>query len=198
MWPKLDAASKQALSLLGRNSVCVDVGANVGRISRALRARGALVHAIEPNPWAYKKLSALAKRDRLLLSYGFAASVRDNTETLFLHEEHERNPTRFSSGSSLREEKPNVSGLSVEVEGRNLAVFLKEIGNVDFLKIDVEGFEVELIPHLISAHALDKVAFIAVETHDKEKWQGITEATRMMREKVVSADLQGRLSWNWP
>lgn len=196
--PLLDTPSRKALHSLGRNSVCVDVGANVGKVSKAFRFRGAVVHAVEPNPWAFQKLSALSRRDPLLHSYQFAASIRNSRETLFLHVEHPANPTRFSSGSSLLQKKPNVSDACVEVDGQDFAAFLKAIGPVDFLKIDVEGFEVELVPHLISSHALEKVSFIAVETHDKEKWQGLTEATRAMKEKVASAGLEHKFSWNWP
>lgn len=94
--------------------------------------------------------------------------------------------------------KPNLSSASVEVQGRDLAEFLSELGPVDFLKIDVEGFEVELVPHLVRSKALAETAFVAVETHDKEKWQALSPATRSMRAAVETAGLGQKFSWNWP
>lgn len=198
VYPRLDEACKRAFQLLGPTSVCVDVGANVGAISRAARARGALVHAIEPNPWALEKLRIASEKDQMLLSHGFAASLRNEPQRLYLHSRQEEDPIRFSTGSSLLGGKPNTGDTSVEVEGRDLAQFLREIGPVDFLKIDVEGFEVELVPHLVRSDALAQVSFVAVETHDKEKWQGLSTATRLMKEAVENGGLEEKFSWSWP
>lgn len=198
VWPRLDEASQKAFSSLGPASVCVDVGANVGGISKAMRSRGAFVHAIEPNPWALEKLSIASAKDSKLQAYGFAASLRNEHQQLYLHSQHRENPSRFSTGSSLLSAKPNLSSASVEVQGRDLAEFLSELGPVDFLKIDVEGFEVELVPHLVHSNALAEVSFVAVETHDKEKWRALSPATKSMRAAVEVAGLSNKFSWNWP
>ena len=38
--------------------IAVDCGAHVGKISQKLERRGAIVHAFEPNPYAFQELAA--------------------------------------------------------------------------------------------------------------------------------------------
>jgi len=130
--------------------------------------------------------------------YNFAASKSDGTAHLFLHEEHEDDPKRFSSGSSLVGSKPNVSGTGLSVPSRDLSAFLLELGRVDFLKIDIEGYEVELVPHLVGSLDWELIGFVAVETHDKEKWSDLRAPTSKMKELVEAAGLAAKFSWNWP
>lgn len=198
VYPHLDHATREAFDDLGVSSVCVDVGANVGLVSKAMRNQGAVVHAVEPNPWARKSLDLAAVRDSLLQVHHFAASTREGIEELFVHNNHSRNPKLFSSGSSLLTAKPNVSEHSIPVQGVDFAKFIQSIGVVDFLKIDIEGFEVELIPHLVRSGVLAEVGFVAVETHDGPKWKELREPTREMVRMVEAAGLGHRFSWMWP
>jgi FkbM family methyltransferase len=197
LW-RVDKKTREALSHIRPGVICVDVGANVGFVSRAFRSRGAIVHAIEPNPWAFESLNSYAKDDYELNAHAAAASVNTHPVSLFLHESHGSNPKLFSSGSSLISTKPNVNQESVEVAALDLAAFLVELGEVAFLKIDVEGFEVELIPNLIKREALERVNFIAVETHDKEKWTDLELQTQEMKSLVQNSGLETKFSWNWP
>jgi len=198
VYRRLDYPTRLAWSKLGPRSVFVDVGANVGEISKAAHARGAVVHCIEPNPWAMHSLKRALSEDVRTHVYDFAASKSDGIAHLFLHEEHEDDPKRFSSGSSLVGSKPNVSGTGLSVPSRDLSAFLGELGQVDFLKIDIEGYEVELVPHLIESLDWGLVGFVAVETHDKEKWSDLREPTSKMKERVEKAGLAEKFSWNWP
>ena len=156
------------------------------------------MHALEPNPFAYAVLEEKAAKDSKLILYPVAAGTTDGTAQLFLHENHARNPRRFSTGSSLMATKPNVSTEAVQVRSLDFAKFLRDLGQVDFLKIDVEGYEVELIPHLVEARALADVSFVAVETHAKAKWSELSESTMKMVEAVTRAGLAEKFSWDWP
>ena len=198
VYRRFDYRTRRAWSRLGHGSVFVDVGANVGEISRAAHAKGAVVHCIEPNPWAMHSLQrAFSKEDRTYI-YDFAASKSDGTAHLFLHKEHEDNPTRFSSGSSLVGSKPNVSETGLSVPSRDFSAFLLELGRVDFLKIDIEGHEVELVPYLVGSLDWDLIGFVAVETHDKAKWSDLRAPTSRMKKLVEAAGLATKFSWNWP
>lgn len=198
VYRRLDYRTRSAWSMLGHGSVFVDVGANVGEISRAAHVKGAVVHCIEPNPWAMQALKRAFSEDDRAHVYNFAASKSDGTAHLFLHEEHEDDPKRFSSGSSLVGSKPNVSGTGLSVPSRDLSAFLLELGRVDFLKIDIEGYEVELVPHLVGSLDWELIGFVAVETHDKEKWSDLRAPTSKMKELVEAAGLAAKFSWNWP
>ena len=198
VYRRLDYQTRLAWSKLGPGSVFVDVGANVGEISRVAHSKGAVVHCIEPNPWAMQSLKRALSQDDRAHFYDFAASKSDGTAHLFLHEEHEDNPKRFSSGSSLVGSKPNVSRTGLSVPSRDLSLFLLELGRVDFLKIDIEGYEIELVPHLVGSLDWELIGFVAVETHDKEKWADLRGPTLEMKELVEAAGLATKFSWNWP
>jgi len=198
VYRRLDKTTRRAWSRLGKGSVFVDVGANVGEISKAAHAKGAIVYCIEPNPWAMQALRRALSEDDRTHVYDFAASTSDGSAHLFLHEQHEDDPRLFSSGSSLFGSKPNVSGAGLSVPSRDLSKFLLELGRVDFLKIDIEGYEVELVPHLVRSLDWERIGFVAVETHDKEKWSDLRGPTSKMKELVDRAGLAAKFSWNWP
>ena len=176
----------------------MDVGANVGDISRAAHAKGAIVHCIEPNPWAMETLKQAVPEGHDVFIHDFAASVLDGTQHLFFHENHEADPKRFSSGSSLIASKPNVSRAGLTVPSRDLSRFLADLGQVDFLKIDIEGYEVELVPHLVQTLDWELIGFVAVETHDREKWPDLKDPTLLMKMSVEKAGLSDKFSWGWP
>ena len=118
--------------------------------------------------------------------------------TLILLGRHGENPRKFSSGSSLLAMKPNVSSLAVEVRVIDLSNFLAQFDCVDFLKIDVEGYEVELIPHLLGNLNWDLVRFVAVETHEGAKWTAMSNPTHHVKSLVRDAGLDHKFSWSWP
>jgi hypothetical protein len=49
-----------------------------------------------------------------------------------------------------------------------LVDFLEPFDFVDFIKIDIEGAEYELLDDLIESDCIKKVGYIAVETHEKK------------------------------
>ena len=195
---KFDGRTKLAWKKLGVGSVFVDVGANIGLISAAAHRRGSTVHSIEPNPWARDALDRRFESDDEVMVHSFAASTFEGQVDLFLHEKHLENPKKFSTGSSLVSSKPNVSEYSQPVIARDLASFLNGLPRVDFLKIDIEGFEVELVPHLVREADWRKIGFVAVETHSGTKWPGLGGDTEQMRECVRVAGLVEKFSWSWP
>lgn len=123
---------------MGEGGVFVDIGANVGFFSVKLAARcgaGCRVIAIEPNPVVLERLrfNTDAMRDRITVvdqAAGRAEGV-----------------ARFQSGATnLGESRFDANG-EIEVQVRPLQSILQSQGvtRVDALKIDVEGFEDDVI-----------------------------------------------------
>ncbi len=194
---RTDKATQLAWSRLGPGSVFVDLGANVGAVSHAARKMGAEVHSVEPNPWAFSRLRERSWGDSLWHTHQFAVADRDGEARMFLHERHEEDPFGFSSGATLVRSKPNAGSGFVTVVLRDLAQFIRDIGRVDFMKMDVEGLECSLIPHLVQELDWNLVGFVAVETHDTAKWPELKVQAISMRETVASAGLESKVSWNW-
>ena len=90
-----------------------------------------------------------------------------------------------------------VRGSLSDVNEIDFAHFLKNIDtDIDLLKIDIEGYEIELINHLIDKSALLNVAKVYVETHER-KFVALTEATDRMKRRVEDFGLSNKFFWDW-
>jgi FkbM family methyltransferase len=156
-WRELEFYS----SLLKPNALCFDVGANLGQKSEIFLACGARVIAIEPNPKCQPTLwFQFGRNPRCELVYA-AVGEAEGTVELFTH-----------SSDSTASVNPNwdreVFGFkreieSVEVPMTTLDSLISRYGCPDFVKIDVEGFETQVIKGLST-----KVALLSFEYHAKE------------------------------
>ena len=116
---------------------------------------------------------------------------------MYRHKHHKRNPVKFSEGSSLLSSKPNISKDGVEVKTINFCNFLHSIDHVKILKIDIEGFEVKVIPHLVKNNALKNVDNIFLELHD-HKWPELRTETKNLLSLLNEKKLLGKFHLDWP
>lgn len=189
---------RQAIDSLQPSDVCIDCGAHVGLASRLLGRRGATVYAIEPNPAAYAQLvSNTAKMPNVVPIWAAASTAGGESVDYYLHEDHNDDEVTFASGGSLIGSMPNVSGSSISVPSIDLSDLIRRLGRVAFLKVDIEGYETQLIPQLVASNTLGLVDLTAVETHER-KWSDITTDTESMKAAVKDAGLGDRVSWDWP
>lgn len=130
--------------------LCIDVGANLGNYSRALlESTQSTIFAFEPLPEASRTLSALAQtssgRIRVFKvalgnAHGYGILHIGNPESELASLSHEVNQIPYIGAS-------NTSELKVRIE--KLDSYLRELKRVsheiDLIKIDVEGFELEVL-----------------------------------------------------
>ncbi|THD80596.1 MAG: FkbM family methyltransferase [Phenylobacterium sp.] len=119
--------------------VAIDVGANKGVYTYALLKAGCEVHAFEPNPKAFGVLDRWARRRAHL--HRQALSDRSGEAVLMVP----RNSRGYSNqGASLSPERLGAQAFgAVTVE--TLRLDDAGIDNVGFMKIDVEGFELQVL-----------------------------------------------------
>jgi len=155
---------------LGPGSVAVDCGANVGRITALLAARGAEVYAFEPNPHAFEALARRFASNPRVHCLAKAVAATDGRARLYLHVDSAADQLTWSTGSSLLAAKPNVDASTyVEVETVDLDAFLDDLGRVvRVLKLDVEGAELEVLERLAATGRLASVEHVLVELHDRK------------------------------
>jgi len=116
----------------------IDVGANVGVYTYALRRRGAIVEAFEPQPACHDVLRAYAAADSGVRLHPAALGAEHARATLRIP----RVGGRLASGSaSLVKDEANAE--SVDVEVRPLDSY--EFDSVRAIKIDVEGAELGVL-----------------------------------------------------
>jgi FkbM family methyltransferase len=140
------------LELLSNTSprLCVDIGANVGTYSKALiGSTNATIFAFEPLPDAFLELELLRKQfpDRIR-NYQLALGNTRGVSTLYFGDSK-------SELASLSKEinqidyvgSSNTSEMEVRVEKLDsyLDILKRVAEEIDFLKIDVEGFEWEVL-----------------------------------------------------
>ena len=149
--------------------MCVDCGANVGEVTSIMRSKGAKVHAFEPNPFAYDIISEKFKDDKNVILHKQAVSDKPGTLKLYFRNEHNDDPVKFSVGSTLVDEKNDVNlENACDVTVISLTDYIKSIGPIKILKIDIEGEEQKVLEDLISKEALDNIGLVLIETH--EEW----------------------------
>jgi len=131
-------------------SLVFDVGANVGDYSRAFLDLGARVVAVEPTP----ELAARLKNIRGLVVENCAVGDKPGTMQFFVSSASHMN-SLVPDWTALAADNP-VQTSSIEVEGTTLDRLIEKHGMPDFIKIDVEGYELPVLrglsscPHCLS------------------------------------------------
>ena len=131
------------------DDVCVDVGANIGWFSCLLGFFANLVYSFECNSIVFNRLACNVYLnnlcDKVVLSSNALGSFNGKSDFVsYTHSGHRHlgNDVRFRN---------NYTGIS-KVNVRRLDDYLCDIEHFDFLKIDVEGYEFDVIKggsHLI-------------------------------------------------
>lgn len=124
--------------LAQKTKVSLDIGANKGVYSYAMLPHSAAVHAFEPNPKALDVLKRWGK-DTLTI-HNIALSNASGEATLSVPK-GTKGAGYSNQGSTLREIDREHGSLSVKT------LKLDELGieNIGFMKIDVEGFEKQVL-----------------------------------------------------
>lgn len=139
--------------------MAMDIGANAGVLSLEMVAQNGpdgQVYAFEPNPEAYRLLEqAIAKNgleERLRLNPQ-ALGTRTEDVTLSI-------PDVNNGAASVREPQPGEDSITIPVVGFN--AWWAEQGRpaIDFVKIDVEGFEREVVAAMQPLLARDRPSLV--------------------------------------
>lgn len=134
--------------------VIIDCGANIGLsvINFKRQYPDAELHVFEPDNKIFDLLSRNVASYGLKNVYLYNQAVWVRNELLSF-ESDGADGGHLSSDSSVKE----------KVKAIDFASFLGQFEHVDFLKIDIEGAESKLLPHI--SEYLDKVEHIFVEFH---------------------------------
>jgi len=143
-------ARKHYAALLPQKGLCFDVGANAGRISEALLELGHTVVAFEPQKECVRELRVRCDpwRDRLRVEE-VALGEKPDTMTMFLKE--------YTVQSSLKPGWGMEDVDSIQVPVSTLDLAIARFGMPQYCKIDVEGWEVQVLSGL--THAIPLISF---------------------------------------
>ena len=185
---------------LDETSLVIDAGANVGNFTSLFSRYDCKVYSFEPTKKTFKVLKNRFKSKKNVICYNQACSSKNDKVKLYHHELSEYNEIYWSDGNSLLKSKTNINKNDYEiVECIDLAEFIFSITkdkNVDFIKMDVEGAEIEIINHLIDTNAISKVNYLICETHEVKN-KTLVKGTNLLKQKVKDKKLEDKIYFNW-
>tara|TARA_B100000242_G_scaffold188731_1_gene135826 strand:- start:4932 stop:5606 length:675 start_codon:yes stop_codon:yes gene_type:complete len=186
------------MSKLTSNDLVIDIGANIGLVSECLAIRGSKVISIEPNSKAFTELEKIAKKYNNIEAHNIAAGTKDRTTKLYLHNKSQNSEEDFTQSSSLLSKKPNVSkNYFEEIKEIDFAKFIDNLKSpIELIKIDIEGYEVKLLNHLLDKKVLKKIKKIYVETHEKN-FQEIRKETLKLKKRVIKEGYEEKFYFEW-
>jgi FkbM family methyltransferase len=122
--------------------VIFDVGANIGQTATSFQAAfpNAAIYSFEPVPSTYASLIANTSHLKHVQTFNYALGPEAGEATINV------NPTHVaSSASSMKESRPGDESHTIQVD--TIAAFTEryQIQNVDLLKIDTEGFDLQVL-----------------------------------------------------
>ena len=159
------------LSMLNRNSVVYDVGANIGYHTTAFASTGARVYTFEPNPDNYKLLEQnVHGLERVWL---FNCAVGDQPGQVFCDEFDPDIPGNF--GSVQINQSAGIPVKLVALDTLKDHVIREfDFPPPDMIKIDVEGYEYNVL--LGCENIIDKhQPMIYFEAHETNQFKEIYE-----------------------
>ncbi len=134
----VDFDRRMLYSLIKKDFVCFDIGANIGEttLNFARLAPDGKVYSFEPVPFLFQRLKTNTGLNNFQNISLYNIAVSDKKEELFFDKPGNNN----SSGISMNKEKSSTSAC---VQSTTIDSFVNEnnIHKIDFIKIDVEGFE---------------------------------------------------------
>lgn len=186
-YPKLSKAYKSlnlidSINLSGRQLTVLDIGANKGQsISFFKRIYPkSKIFAFEPSEKVFKSLTLFVKK----MSYGdvslyqtgvgkihgvmnFYESVLDETSTFELPN-HDSRYLRNKNRLLFQNKEDAFNAVTAEVTTLDKFLVEKQIGIVDILKIDVEGFELMVLEGSKIALSEGRIGVIQFERHSDD------------------------------
>ena len=151
---------------VGEGDLVFDVGAHLGDRSAAFAALGARVIALEPQPLVARWLRRIVGRNERIVIRTEAVGARSGVSQLAVSR---RTPTVSTMSDSWRSNAASANrgfrGVrwesSIEVPVVTLDGLIESYGKPRFCKIDVEGYEAEVLAGLSQPLAALSVEFVA-------------------------------------
>ncbi len=189
------------VSMLRPGDVVVDCGANRGDITAQLAATGAIVHAFEPDPYNLSKLQERFAGVSNVHLHAAAVGVSSGQIRLMRAANWDSNPDLASVKSTIIAGGVNIA----EAEGIDVALidfpaFLRDLvaahGRVAFVKMDIEGAELDLLERMLTERLFDDVQLTVAETHE-HKFKELRPRFAALRSDMAAAYPPSRVNLDW-
>ena len=135
-------------SFIGKSELCFDVGANIGNRVGPLLSLGARVVAIEPQEYCYTLLKQKYRDQIELVTEGLGE--REEVKDFYISNAHTISSFSEEFVDSVKNGrfKEYTWNNPIQVKITTLDALIKKYGCPEFIKIDVEGYELEVLKGL--------------------------------------------------
>lgn len=191
------------LSLLKPGDIVLDCGANVGDVSAPLAETGAEVHAFEPDPYAFGKLSKRLESAENVTLYNAAVGSHAGTVQLMRASNFDDNPKGGSVKSTIVPGGRNINEQADQthsVEMLSLPDVISDLtangGRIAFLKMDIEGAELDLLEKMLEYDLFAQIDLTVAETHER-KFRELRPRFKALRKAVASKYPITKVNLDW-
>jgi FkbM family methyltransferase len=181
------------------DDILIDCGANVGDVTTIFARTGAKVYAFEPQSVCF---NILTRRFRMaskvtLINKGVMdrACLLDFSTPGPTTEWDALEAT--VAGSFLPEAMRDdymVSKSSVECT--DIDKFIRSVGRVRLMKLDIEGAEIAVLNKLMDSGTINLVDLIVAETHERQI-PSLSAATGALRKRIDETGLSHKIRLDW-
>jgi FkbM family methyltransferase len=188
-------------AMLKPGDLAVDCGANMGVVTERLAATGADVVAFEPDPFAFKTLEQKFANTPHVTLFNAAVGVGSGTVRLMRADNFGDNPEGASVKSTILDGGRRIDAENaVEVPLIDfpswVADQVKARGEVAFIKMDIEGAELDILEKMDAEHLFQNVRCLVAETHER-KFKDLRDRYKALRDKVSENYAPGKVNLDW-
>ncbi|MFZ9198601.1 MAG: FkbM family methyltransferase [Paracoccaceae bacterium] len=188
-------------AMLKPGDLAVDCGANMGVVTERLAATGADVVAFEPDPFAFKTLEQKFAHVPNVRLINAAVGVGSGTVRLMRADNFGDNPEGASVKSTILDGGRRIDAEnSVEVPLIDfpnwVADQVKARGEVVFIKMDIEGAELDILEKMDAEQLFLNVRCLVAETHER-KFKELRDRYKALRDKVSETYAPGKVNLDW-
>ncbi len=183
--------------LVTPGTVAIDCGANVGVVTDIMARSAARVVAFEPNPFAFAALEQRFRGNHNVVCINAGVWDRAATLPLYFHAQSDEDELHWSTGSSFCREKKNVRPAKWrKVNVIDLCAYIASVrAPISLLKLDIEGFEADVLFSMIRKGTHRLVDRILAETHEK-KIPSLREPMDRLR-RLIARDKIENIFLDW-